>query len=137
MNYIRSVFTVFLIAVLISSCSKSDDASTPVQADLSGTWRVTSYYFDGRVSSQHQETFSYYDYTGNAGKMNLIMVFTESLNYSFDGFYFLDNTILTDEGDFYQFTDYHTVTDDGTYTLDSNNISLVVDGEEINIGEIS
>ncbi len=131
----RTVLLGFITSVFLWSCSKGDDStSSPVQAELNGTWKVTSYYFDGRVSTNFQEDFSYYDYTGTAGQMDLTMIFTTNQNYTFDGYYFLDNTITTDEGDFYAFTDYHTVADDGIWTIENNSIDLIVNGEETNIG---
>jgi len=117
------------LSTLFTCSNDGDNFVSPVQADLSGVWNATAYEFEGRTTTISPKDVSFYDFTGVGGKMEFNMVFTENPNeYFLDGFYFLDHTIITDEGDIYMFTDFNTFDDDGTWTINGNNITLIQEG---------
>ena len=129
---------ILLVFFIISGCSKDDnDLGSPVQAELSGIWTVASYNFETNTTVVEVDEIyltNFTDFFGTAGNMNLTMVFNESGDYSFNGFYFLDNEVYPNEGQAYFFTDYHTIEEEGTWSIEGNKIDVVIDGDERRIG---
>ena len=127
-----------LILILIYSCSKDiNDIESPIQADLSGIWTVASYDFEANTSIFEIDEIAltnFTDFFGTAGTMSLTMVFSDSGEYSFNGFYFLSNEIYPNLGQPSFFTDYHTVEEEGTWSLNGNKLDVIVDGEPRRIG---
>ena len=126
---------LFLFLTFTLSCSNdSDELSSPVQANLEGTWKVIQYRFEGRTTEFDFDGLSYFDFTGLAGNMDLNMVFDTSGNYSSNGFYYLDNQIVTDEGDTYYWVNFNTVDESGSWMITGNVIDLTLVDENRSIG---
>ena len=60
--------------------------------------------------------------------MNFQMVFGENPNsYSLIGTYFLDHSVTNDQGQFYILTTYNVIDDQGSWSMVSNDVSVMVD----------
>lgn len=130
----KGLIALFIATFIFACSNESDEFTSPVQAELKGTWKVIQYRFEGRTTEVDFDGSSYYDFTGIAGNMDLFMVFNDEGDYSSDGYYYLDNQIQTDEGDTFFWVNYHTVNENGNWEITGNVIDVMLENEDRTIG---
>lgn len=127
MKIFKKVILLTLVMV-ITSCSKDVSFDSPVQAELRGTWIPLLYTYEGHTTITGNESFESQTFSGFGWEMNFQMVFGENPNsYSLIGTYFLDHSVTNDQGQFYILTTYNVIDDQGSWSMNSNDVSVMVD----------
>lgn len=133
MKILQKITLVFLLAAFIS-CSKDDDTTSErLFSNLSGTWEVTSYSYDGSTAYRAINTSETWNttYRGEAWQLNFNFAFSENPNdYTIIGDYNVDH-YFTDRNGQEIFYFGNLVKDVlGDYTRNSNtNLTLNDNGE--------
>ena len=133
----RSIYIV-LTTVLVGisfGCSKEvDEAPNPVQAPLTGVWEAYLYTFQGNFSTVFPDDFEFTEFAAISLELDIFMTFEENPNtYSLEGPYLMEYS-ETHEGDTQQYLLLDVFEDQGSWTIDGNIITLMIDGEEVTAG---
>jgi len=128
----KKITLIFLLVALLG-CSKDDNSSSERSfAELSGTWKITSYSYEGTTSyrsinSNEAWNTSYY---GEGWLLSLIFVFSENPNeYSITGNHNIDHYFTDENGEEFFYYANLVRNETGTYVRNSNtNITFNDDG---------
>lgn len=120
------------------SCSK-DDSTTSNSAALSGTlegsWRVSSYSYDGYFQVIDVEEVTTESFYGNGWEMFLTLTFNSNNEYTITGPYRLDHVVVDVDGNETFYTGNFQWSETGTWSRDGSKITLN-DTENIKNGDI-
>lgn len=123
MKKLKKSTLIFLLISLLG-CSKDDSSSAErTFADLSGTWEVTSFSYNGTTTENDIETneSSVTSYYAEGWMLDFRVTFQENPNnYSFNGNYNIDYYYTNENGEEYLFYGNLNKNDNGTYVRNSN-----------------
>ncbi|WP_127136496.1 lipocalin family protein [Flagellimonas oceanensis] len=124
----KNLFTLLLVAVLISSCS-SDDGDGPVNASIVGTWDIVELNFGESVDWDG-------DGTSSDNLLDEIECFAGTVTFTAEGEYSSATTEINFEATETEFTITcgGPVTASGTYSVDGNKLTAT-DAEDGKTGE--
>ena len=132
---------VLFTLVLCFSCSKDvDPIDSPIQAELSGLWLATAYSIEGRTRTVGNKETSYYDFAATAGLFEFSITFIENPDtFDLNGYYYLDHTIITDDGQIYTYNNFNTFDNQGNWEIEGNVLKLIEEdeGREAFISELT
>lgn len=124
----KKLLTLVLFFSLLSfSCSK-DNTSQNTNLELSGTlegsWRVSSYSYDGYSQIINIEDVTTENFYGNGWEMFLTLTFNNNNEYTITGPYRLDHVVTDFNGNETFYTGNFQWNESGTWSRDNNKISL-------------
>ncbi|WP_421823703.1 lipocalin family protein [Flagellimonas oceanensis] len=124
----KNLFTLLLVAVLISSCS-SDDGDGPVNVSIVGTWDIVELNFGESVDWDG-------DGTSSDNLLDEIECFAGTVTFTAEGEYSSATTEINFEATETEFTITcgGPVTASGTYSVDGNKLTAT-DAEDGKTGE--
>jgi YD repeat-containing protein len=129
---------LFSLVIWCYSCSK-DSTNTNTNPDLTGSlegsWRVTSYAYDGYSQIIEVEDVATQNFTGNGWDMFLTLTFNENNEYNLSGPYRLDYIITDLDGNETFYTGIYQWNESGTWSRNNNRITLN-NSENIKTGDI-
>jgi len=116
--------TLILLLIVLLGCSKDDSSSSERSfSELSGTWEVTSFSYNGTTTNNDIETNESWStsYYAEAWMLDFRVTFEENPNsYSFNGNYNIDYYFTNVDGQEYYYYANLDKDDNGIYVRNSN-----------------